>query len=109
VTYLRLFAVVLMILGVFALLCLAILTLRAHLYGAPREQLILFGGWAVVGPGLLLVVASFLEWLAGSMARQSRCEGDMRLPVGWHSTYDGVREYDQDGDRFFPDEPGVRE
>ena len=107
-TYLRFLAVVLMILGVFALLSIGILTLRAHFADAPREQLLLLGAWAVVGPGLLFVTASLLEWLAGSAARRKRLEGEPLLPVRWGAA-PGRMAPDDRGEGFYPEEPGVRQ
>lgn len=107
-TYLRILAVVLMILGVFVLLSIGILCLRAHFSGAPAEQLLLFGSWAVVGPGLLVVTASLLEWLAASAARRRRLQGEPLLPVRWGAASDRFGAGER-GEGIYPEEPGVRE
>jgi hypothetical protein len=99
-------AVVLMILGVFALLSGAILLLRAYSADAPGERLLLLAGAAVVVPGALFGTASLLERLAGSAARRE-AEGEPLLPVRW-----GAEERfgaDDQGNGFCPDEPGVRQ
>jgi hypothetical protein len=108
VTYLRLLAVMLMIVGVFVALCFVALVFRAYFVtGAPPERVLLGGAWAVVGPALLFVTASLLEWLAGSRSRR-RAEEPV-VPVRWGAASERFGERDGGEDGFFPDETSVRE
>lgn len=107
-TYLRILAVVLMILAVFALLSSAILIVQAHFAGASRGQLLLLGAAMVVVPGLLIGTASLLEWLAGSAARRQRSNDEPLLPVRWGAGADRFATEEQ-GNGICPDEPRVRE
>jgi len=108
VTYLRLLAVMLMIIGVFVALCFVAFVLRAYFVtGAPPERLLLGGAWAVLGPALLFVTASMLEWLAGSRSR--RREEEPRLPVRWGAASERFGGRDGGEDGFFPEETAVRE